>query len=59
MSPIASKHNLMAVGTDSSVVKLVDPRAGSSTHSLRGHKEGAVRAVCWSNKDEFLLATGG
>ncbi|XP_005097119.1 DNA excision repair protein ERCC-8 [Aplysia californica] len=59
MSQIASKHNLVAVGTDSSVVKLVDPRAGSATHSLRGHKEGAVRAVCWSNRDEFQLATGG
>ncbi|KAH9515415.1 DNA excision repair protein ERCC-8 [Bulinus truncatus] len=59
MSSITTKHNLIAVGTDSSIVKLVDPRAGSATHSLRGHKEGAVRSVCWSNRDEFLLATGG
>ncbi|BFY99251.1 hypothetical protein BsWGS_02291 [Bradybaena similaris] len=59
MSPIATKHNFIAVGTDSSVVKLVDPRAGSAIHSLRGHKEGAVRAVQWSNRDEFILATGG
>ncbi|GFO05103.1 DNA excision repair protein ercc-8 [Plakobranchus ocellatus] len=59
MSPVATRHTMVAVGTDSSVVKLVDPRAGSATHSLRGHKEGAVRAVQWSNKDEFILATGG
>ncbi|GFS15024.1 DNA excision repair protein ERCC-8 [Elysia marginata] len=59
MSPVATKHNLVAVGTDSSVVKLVDPRAGSATHCLRGHREGAVRAVRWSNKNEFILATGG
>uniref|UniRef100_A0A2C9KEL2 DNA excision repair protein ERCC-8 n=1 Tax=Biomphalaria glabrata TaxID=6526 RepID=A0A2C9KEL2_BIOGL len=59
MSSIATKHNLIAIGTDSSIVKLVDPRAGSATHSLRGHKDGGVRAVSWSNKDEFLLATGG
>ncbi|RUS75137.1 hypothetical protein EGW08_017100, partial [Elysia chlorotica] len=59
MSPVATKHNLVAVGTESSVVKLVDPRAGSATHCLRGHREGAVRAVRWSNTDEFLLATGG
>ncbi|KAK3797404.1 hypothetical protein RRG08_055601 [Elysia crispata] len=59
MSPVATKHTLVAVGTDSSVVKLVDPRAGSATHCLRGHREGAVRAVRWSNTDEFILATGG
>ncbi|CAL1530334.1 unnamed protein product [Lymnaea stagnalis] len=59
MSSVSTSHNLIAAGTDSPFVRLVDTRIGCFTGILKGHKEGGVRAVCWSPKDEFLLATGG
>ncbi|XP_071118181.1 DNA excision repair protein ERCC-8-like [Haliotis cracherodii] len=57
MSPIATKHNLLAVGCQGSTVKLVDLKAGSATHMLKGHKS-CVMSVKWSTRDEFILATG-
>ncbi|KAK6179260.1 hypothetical protein SNE40_011663 [Patella caerulea] len=57
MSPIATKHSLIATGCDKSTIKLVDLRAGSSTQMLKGHKA-AVLCVQWSTRDEFILASG-
>lgn len=41
----------------SSKIKLCDLKTGSSTHILKGHKD-AILSVQWSNKEEFLLASG-
>ncbi|XP_041358776.1 DNA excision repair protein ERCC-8-like [Gigantopelta aegis] len=57
LSPIATKHTLLAVGCEGSTLKLVDLRAGSSTHMLKGHKS-SIFCVKWSTKDEFILASG-
>ncbi|KAK7489058.1 hypothetical protein BaRGS_00019719 [Batillaria attramentaria] len=58
MSGISVKHCLIAVGCSRSTVKLVDMKAGSATHQLRGH-DSSVFVVQWSSRDEFLLATCG
>ncbi|XP_077981319.1 DNA excision repair protein ERCC-8-like isoform X2 [Glandiceps talaboti] len=58
MSPVATKHCLIAVGTNISQVYLCDLKSGAATHILKGHK-GAILTVKWSTRDEFLLATGG
>uniref|UniRef100_A0A8C4QGQ3 DNA excision repair protein ERCC-8 n=1 Tax=Eptatretus burgeri TaxID=7764 RepID=A0A8C4QGQ3_EPTBU len=57
MSPIATKHCLVAVGTSNCRVQLCDLKSGSSTHTLYGHQKG-VLAVRWSTRNEYLLATG-
>ncbi|XP_071851733.1 DNA excision repair protein ERCC-8-like [Apostichopus japonicus] len=57
ISPIATQHCLIAVGSMSSKIKLCDLKTGSSTHILKGHKD-AILSVQWSNKEEFLLASG-
>ncbi|XP_072043883.1 DNA excision repair protein ERCC-8-like [Amphiura filiformis] len=57
MSPIATRHTLIAVGDLSHHITLCDLKSGSSTHILKGHKA-AVMSVKWSTKDEFLLASG-
>lgn len=57
MSPIATKHCLLAVASCSPTVKLVDLKSGSATHSLKGHNK-AVLAVKWSPFEEFMLASG-
>ncbi|XP_042660831.1 DNA excision repair protein ERCC-8 isoform X2 [Tyto alba] len=56
MSPIATKHSLLAVGTRSPKVHLCDLKSGSSSHILEGHKQ-EVLAVCWSSRHEYILAT--
>ncbi|XP_060600246.1 DNA excision repair protein ERCC-8-like [Ruditapes philippinarum] len=58
MSPIATKHCLIAVATQSSSVKLVDLKSGSATHSLKGHSKGVFN-VKWSPYHEFVLASAG
>ncbi|KAJ8305557.1 hypothetical protein KUTeg_016102, partial [Tegillarca granosa] len=57
MSPIATKHCLVAVANQSSELKLVDLKSGSASHLLKGHRK-SVMCVRWSNKDEFILASG-
>lgn len=57
MSPIATKHCLIAVGSSSSQVVLVDLKSGSATHELRGHRS-TVLTVRWSTRNEYLLASG-
>lgn len=38
MSPIASSHCLIAVGSEDPLVKLCDPSSGGFSHTLEGHK---------------------
>ncbi|KAJ7335935.1 hypothetical protein JRQ81_013876 [Phrynocephalus forsythii] len=56
MSPIATKHLLIAVGTRSPKVQLCDLKSGSCSHILQGHKQ-EVLAVSWSPRNEYILAT--
>ncbi|CAN2388783.1 transcription-coupled nucleotide-excision repair [Pristimantis euphronides] len=56
MSPLASKHSLVAVGTKHPKVRLCDLKSGSSTHILQGHR-GEVLSVCWSPRYDYILAT--
>ena len=57
MSPIATKHCLIAAASQSATVKLIDLKSGSATHTLKGHRR-PVLTLAWSTNDEFLLATG-
>ncbi|KAG8450598.1 hypothetical protein GDO86_003029 [Hymenochirus boettgeri] len=56
MSPLATKHSLIAVGTKNPKVQLCDLKSGSSSHILQGHR-GEVLAVCWSPRYDYILAT--
>lgn len=56
MSPVATKHCLIAVGTKSPKVQLCDLKSGSCSHILQGHYQ-EVLAVCWSPRYEYILAT--
>jgi DNA excision repair protein ERCC-8 len=58
LSPVATKHCLIAVGCQSSKLKLVDLKSGSNTHMLKGHRS-SIYCVKWSPKEEFILASGG
>ncbi|NXX96418.1 ERCC8 protein, partial [Centropus bengalensis] len=57
MSPVATKHCLIAVGTKSPKVQLCDLKSGSCSHILQGHRQ-EILAVCWSPRHEYILATG-
>nr|XP_060617512.1 DNA excision repair protein ERCC-8 [Anolis sagrei ordinatus] len=56
MSPIATRHCLIAVGTKSPKVQLCDLKSGSCSHILQGHKQ-EVLAVSWSPRYEYILAS--
>jgi DNA excision repair protein ERCC-8 len=56
LSPVATKHCLIAVGCQSSKLKLVDLKSGSNTHMLKGHRS-SIYCVKWSPKEEFILAS--
>ncbi|XP_065512384.1 DNA excision repair protein ERCC-8 isoform X3 [Caloenas nicobarica] len=56
MSPVATKHCLIAVGTKSPQVQLCDLKSGSCSHILQGHRQ-EVLAVSWSPRHEYVLAT--
>ncbi|XP_020639400.1 DNA excision repair protein ERCC-8 isoform X1 [Pogona vitticeps] len=56
MSPIATRHCLIAVGTRNPKVQLCDLKSGSCSHILQGHKQ-EVLAVSWSPRYEYILAT--
>lgn len=47
----------VAVATDSNHIRLLDLRAGSSTHELRGHA-GSVSSVLWAPRSSSILASG-
>ncbi|XP_013911066.1 PREDICTED: DNA excision repair protein ERCC-8 isoform X4 [Thamnophis sirtalis] len=57
MSPVATRHCLIAVGTKSSKIQLCDFKSGSCSHILQGHTQ-EILAVSWSPRYEFILATG-
>lgn len=48
---------MIAIGSSSNHVRLIDLKSGSNTHELRGHADSVV-VVRWSEKQEFLLASG-
>ena len=54
----SSPHGLLAAGTNSGKVVLLDPGAGGGTHTLVGHRDAAL-AVAWVPGAEWLLATAG
>ncbi|KAM7165562.1 DNA excision repair protein ERCC-8 isoform 1-T1 [Macrochelys suwanniensis] len=56
MSPVATKHCLIAVGTKSPKVQLCDLKSGSCSQILQGHRQ-EVLAVVWSPRYEYVLAT--
>uniref|UniRef100_A0A8C5QKW3 DNA excision repair protein ERCC-8 n=1 Tax=Leptobrachium leishanense TaxID=445787 RepID=A0A8C5QKW3_9ANUR len=56
MSPLATKHSLIAVGTKGPKVQLCDLNSGSCSHILQGHR-GEVLAVRWSPRYDYILAT--
>lgn len=58
MSNIAAEHMLIATANQAGVVRLCDPRSGSGTHVLVGHKN-AVLSLSWSPTTPFALASGG
>lgn len=58
LSPVATKHCLIAVGCQSSKLKLVDLKSGANSHMLKGHHS-SIYCVKWSPKEEFILASGG
>ena len=57
MSEIAAEHMLIATANQAGVVRLCDPRSGSGTHVLVGHKT-AVLSLSWSPTTPFALASG-
>ncbi|XP_063151689.1 DNA excision repair protein ERCC-8 isoform X1 [Candoia aspera] len=57
MSPVATRHCLIAVGTKSPKVQLCDFKSGSCSHILQGHTQ-EILALSWSPRYEFILATG-
>ncbi|XP_021098641.1 DNA excision repair protein ERCC-8 isoform X6 [Heterocephalus glaber] len=60
MSPVATKHCLVAVGTRGPKVQLCDLKSGSCSHILQvvfaGHKQ-EILAVSWSPRYDHILAT--
>lgn len=56
MSPIATKHCLIAVGSKNPKVQLCDLKSGSCSHILQGHRS-EVLSVSWSPRNEYVLAT--
>ncbi|XP_063776623.1 DNA excision repair protein ERCC-8 [Pseudophryne corroboree] len=56
LSPLATKHSLIAVGTESPKVQLCDLKSGSCSHILQGHRA-EVLSVCWSPRYDYILAT--
>ncbi|XP_050016395.1 DNA excision repair protein ERCC-8 isoform X2 [Alexandromys fortis] len=56
MSPAATKHCLVAVGTRGPKVQLCDLKSGSCSHILQGHRQ-EILAVSWSPRYDYILAT--
>jgi len=57
ISPCSSSHSLLAVGSDSTSARLVDPASCTEALTLKGHS-GAVGSCAWLADDEWSLATG-
>lgn len=58
ISPTGS-HSLVATATQHPLIRLLDLRSTSSSHTLKGHKFGSVQSVKWSPTQAHLLASGG
>ena len=60
MSPVATRHSLVAVCADESsgAIRLCDPISGSTAEELKGHRS-APWALCWHPFNEFQIASGG
>ena len=58
MSACAAGHCLVAVAAQDPEVRLCDPRSGSFSHTLLGHRN-KVWTVCWSLQSEWELLSGG
>ncbi|XP_036265585.1 DNA excision repair protein ERCC-8 isoform X3 [Pipistrellus kuhlii] len=56
MSPVATQHCLVAVGTRAPKVQLCDLKSGSCCHILQGHRQ-EILAVSWSPRYDYILAT--
>ena len=57
-SRLGCAHQLIAVGTRSQFVPLIDLRSGSTAQRLSGHTD-SVLGVAWSPSEEYVVATGG
>jgi DNA excision repair protein ERCC-8 len=57
ISPLPSHSPLIAAGTASPAIRLLDLRSGLATHALPGHN-GAIYALSWSPKQSYILASG-
>ncbi|MBE7181664.1 MAG: hypothetical protein INR71_10745, partial [Terriglobus roseus] len=57
ISPIPTHAPLIAAGTASPAIRLLDLRSGLATHALPGHN-GAIYSLAWSPKSESILASG-
>lgn len=52
-------HSLIATATDHPLIRLLDLRTTSSSHTLKGHRMGSVQSVKWSPVKPYILASGG
>lgn len=57
ISPLPSTTPLIATGTASPYIRLLDLRSGLATHALPGHN-GAVYTLGWSPTTSHILASG-
>lgn len=56
---LTGEHALVATATDHPLIRLLDLRTTSTTHTLKGHMAGSVQSVKWSPTDAHTLASGG
>eukprot|EP00505_MAST-04D_sp_SCG-Rhode-Island_P000371 Stramenopile-MAST_4_protein_371 len=57
MSSVATRHQLVAVGTNEKFISLCDLRTGGATQCLEGHG-GQILSIAWSPINEYIVATG-
>eukprot|EP00501_MAST-03F_sp_TOSAG23-6_P002677 GSMAST32.ASY1.ANO1.2824.1 assembled CDS len=57
LSPIASQHTLIGVGSSGSSLQLCDLLTGGASHMLLGHTSQILSAT-WSPCEEYVIATG-
>lgn len=57
VSPIPTHAPLIAAGTESPAIRLLDLRSGLATHALPGHN-GTIYTLAWSPKTSHILCSG-